>query len=109
MPKAIDPEFKAFAIHLVRSRQTRHETRKATVEAVALALGLRASSVQRWLASTERTPVPLQPEASSIRELRREVADLAREVNGIKAAAMQPQQEDQPRTSNSRADRHGRA
>jgi transposase len=85
------PEQRARAVRLVAEARPGHESEWAAIGSVAAKLGASAETVRKWVRQAEvdggQRPGVTSEEAAEIRKLRREVAELRRANEILKAAS----------------------
>lgn len=90
-PSRYSPEQRAKAVRLVAEARPNYPSEWAAIDAVAVKLGASAETVRKWIRRAEveagQRPGLTSAESEQIRRLRREVAELRRANEILKAAA----------------------
>ena len=91
-PSRFSPEVRERAIRLVMEQRPAHPSEWAALQAVATKLGTTAETLRKWVRQAERNtgqrPGLTTDERARMRELEREVKELRRANEILKAAAV---------------------
>jgi transposase len=91
MPKQYPSEVRQRAVRLVMEHREQYETEYAAIRAIGAKLGVGAETLRKWVRQAEvdsgKRPGVSTEESAEVRRLRREVAELRRANEILKAAA----------------------
>jgi transposase len=91
MPRQFPPEFRQRALRMIEEALPDHETEYAAIRHVGSKLGIGPETLRRWRRRSEidqgQRPGVTSDEAAEIRRLKREVAELRRANEILKAAS----------------------